>query len=1566
MSSRTMTPGEAWITRLCSSLHICVVQEVALALNIPMLKIDFNSSFIENGGDSLSSLNLQSSLRNLGIYVTFETILTAKSILELVHSVTSSRRHVPIDGGPWEYPNRTGNKRRPSVSSTCIDVRHRKRIRRASSSASTGGQQYPMTELQLAFIHSRISYPERNVILYQEVHKTGNIPALREAWKKVLKSEPIFRMRFEINESGGFMIQEENAKFDWEEIIVDSTEMLEQQTAGNADDLDEQDGLLLNRFKVVTFRERSYVIWRVHHALIDGHSQALLQEKLQKALTGQKIVSGPSFGEFALQLRALQERCKDIGKSYWSKQHQEHPAATSELLLPAPTPSSIDRSKHVQEFVRFNIDLPELSLFCKHIGITLSSVYSAAWALTISQFMDSDDVSFGSALCGRTLPIPGAESIVGPTINTLPVFIRIDRTVSVMDWLRYVLEQLAQLTSFQWTTSEHGVSRKFSTALNVQLAHPELCRTQYDPIEHPLGIVLSDVPLHVDIASNGSIQIGYHTTSYSSAQVEIIAETFRNALQVLQRPSVSMSECLGRVLPRTQATMLSRFGNWEAATTREDFYNEDLVSLFTKAVAACPEEIAVSRGSRQLTYQELDRKSSIVSERLRQYVHEGDVVCVHADRSLEWIIAIYGILKAEAVYCPFAEDMPSAVRDMNFQTAKARVFLTPTENTKQAKPESCEVCLSVEEIFSVGGPSAEAESRLTTSRRRPNSPAYLCFTSGSTGKPKGVLCRHRGLVAFQSDPEVRLFSRPKRKIAQVMSPNFDGSIHEIFSALSYGAELVLKDAFDPFGHIRSADSVILTPSVAKAMNPDDYPRLETVYLVGEAVPQKVCDDWASKKILYNMYGPTEATCGATIKRLYKGQPVTLGVPNVSTRIYILNKEKRLVPPGTIGEIYLAGVQVALGYVGRPAETKARFLTDTILPATCEYMYRTGDRGFWSESGQLIFLGRSDRQIKLRGFRVDLDDLEIRMLEAGCQVKAVAVAAQDDHLIAQVQPADIDLVAFKEALRKHIPPYAMPRHISAVDAFPLTAVGKLDYKKVISQASSPEESNSEERPLDHTERIIVMAVRDILGFPTEADVNLDASFADLGGHSIFYLQLSHRLAKILKRPVPLQLLLETPSLRALSTALRCSDANDDFHYRVPSHPLGEHGVSPIEKDWCEKHRVGSSSSFNVTFASRLDESVKIGRLKTSWDHVLRRHRILSSTYDLTTSTKALIFTGLRREYFPTPPTAEIVPTIDIDREINIAFDLHRDYLIKVLISPKCMLVVISHILCDYTTLKLLLHEVAETYEDRPLPVVRKEYSQVQVPIRPSPGKLAFWANYLSGAEQSLDLGFCSKPRATWAGTSRFGKIPMNTHRLLRTFATRHQVTMHQVALGAVAMAFTHHAKICDITLGAPYLNRHSEEEQNVVGLFLEPLPVRIYHDPTGSGTFIQSVKTASRAALSNAVPWHHLLSHLGINPAFPNHPIFEVMVTFHDVHDSVEFTLPGSKPIETWAQGAKFKLMAEFTARSDGALSLRLEYSTECFNEDEIRKVERLIRLALTGLAANEGFDDVRMRLRNAA
>ncbi|POS75433.1 D-alanine-poly(Phosphoribitol) ligase subunit 1 [Diaporthe helianthi] len=1572
---------------LTSRRESTVLSAISASIGVPVSQLDPGSSFIENGGDSMSSLRLQACLRAQGIGMSISSIFAASSLNEITQTP------YPILGaGMLPPPQPCSTRKRPSPNNFMLlskRARQQEDVRRAGRARDMIAIPHDTTEMQSSLLHSTQTNPFRNIIMYVEKHRPEDMLPLKQAWKQATDSEEIFRMRFEASGSHFLMTDRGESSFVWEEKLFDD-EALYNREIRHALPLAEP---FQCSFKAVTLRRKpgdpeqgngdeTTLIWLVHHAFIDGVSCDIIRSKIHRLLIGREVQPGPSYTDFSMKLRAIQLAGSESAAAFWKLQASRFPSPCTQMgfkrRVQEQNVDLVPPNRSVQDVelgqLHCECDFERLAAYSKNVSVTVPSLYYAAWGVVMARYADAECVSFGVVLSGRNLPIDGVESVIGPTLNTLPFHIRVDADSTTEQYSREVFTSSMDLMSFQWTTPAHGFARDFDSAINVRLESQPAAHTRFDPLEEPYSKVLSDVPLHIEVVQEGHIIFNYDTKRFSAAQIESVSSAFLDVLQSLAASgaNATIRSCMDSVIGQNHLVRLASLGNWTTRTTTTGSVKDDLVSLFARAAGQTPSAIAIRHGDQSLTYAELDTYSSMASRRLSTHVRPGEVVCVHADGTTDWIIAIYATLKAGAVYCPLDSTLPDAVRDANFVTSSAKVFLTGRRASKSDRPQSCQLSLSIQDLIDGLTPLAvvtSATGAFSSDQHvpRPDSNAYLCFTSGSTGKPKGVLCRHQGIVAFQRDFKVRLCARPGWKVAQFMSRGFDGSIHEIFSALSYGATLVLKDQSHPFDHLNSCDAVILTPSVANVLDPASFPGLKTVYLVGEAVPQQVCDSWAgyTGKEVYNMYGPTEATCGATIKVLVPNAPVSLGIPNRSTRIYILDKHQRLSPLGSVGEVYLAGVQVAAGYIGLPHETSERFSLDSVNPQyRDEQMYKTGDLGYWTDQGELMLIGRRDRQIKLRGFRIDLDDLEVRIRRADKSCTAAAVVLKGDQLVAMVQPGNLDVNNFRSLVRQHIPSYVLPRHIVAVDSFPTSPVGKRDDKAIIAMTCTETvEGATAETMSTSRGQVVVKALREALGLPAKVGIDHECSLRELGADSISALSLSHRLSRLLQYRVPIQLILNSTTVGCLAEALAALPVPEDSHGRTS---LGDDGVSAIEKEWWDKWERDphGTSSFNVSYACRLGPSVNTPRLASAWNTILRRHRILSCKYAFLESR------GLTRVYFEQPQKAEWREVIDVSHEINVPFDLTGQRLIRVLISPENMLLVCSHSICDLTTLKTLLREVATEYHGEKLAPIAKCYSQTTTPSTTA-RQLDFWSRYLEGYSKQppIWIGNGAKRRKNWSGLSQVFQIDRGLYQAMVCFSSLKKVTMHQLALGAVALALTCNVDTCDITLGAPFMNRNSEEDLDVVGLFLEPLPIRIRHASAPSPrdpSFIEVVKCSSRAALSQAMPWDQLLSYLGVKPDFPNHPIFDAMVTFHedDLQSRTVFPIDGVEHIPTWSDGAKFKLMAEFSPEPDKTLTLRLEYSTECFTGDDVQLVARLVTNALEALTKDEEYDNIVQRLRN--
>ena len=344
-------------------------------------------------------------------------------------------------------------------------------------------------------------------------------------------------------------------------------------------------------------------------------------------------------------------------------------------------------------------------------------------------------------LSGRDLPLAGVKEIIRPLINTHPLSVKIGPVLSASAFILSMMETLAELAEFQWTTLENGFFDDFDSALAVQLGQLEPPNDAIRPIGKTHTQQAIDVALSIMVEPDGRVPSIYHHQRHSKASMERLGACYYQALQMFLRENNNVHDILQGLVPLSSRDMLLKFGNCRSDRTTRASITQDLVKLFEQSAEKVPESVAVQEADQSLTYAGLDHAASLHAEHFSKVLSPGDIVAVHSDRSINRIVA------------------------------------------------------------------------------------YLCFTSGSTGIPKVVICTHEGLVAFQSQFKVRLYAQPGIKVSQIMSPAFDGSIHEIFSALSYGATLVLPQKDNLFGHWASVESAILAPSIARVLHPELYARL---------------------------------------------------------------------------------------------------------------------------------------------------------------------------------------------------------------------------------------------------------------------------------------------------------------------------------------------------------------------------------------------------------------------------------------------------------------------------------------------------------------------------------------------------------------------------------------------------------------------------------------------------------------------------------------------------------------------------------------------------------------------
>jgi amino acid adenylation domain-containing protein len=587
-------------------------------------------------------------------------------------------------------------------------------------------------------------------------------------------------------------------------------------------------------------------------------------------------------------------------------------------------------------------------------------------------------------------------------------------------------------------------------------------------------------------------------------------------------------------------------------TETNDLPDSTIVQAFEQQVARTPDAMAVVCAGRRLTFRELDQQSNQLARHLQTLgVQTETLVGIAVERSVNMLVGLLAILKAGGAYVPIDPSYPAQRIAMMIDNSRAPVILA-TERTKSRLPPGTPRVLSIDgEAEAIGTGSPEP----VPSAAKGKNLAYVIYTSGSTGKPKGVMIEHGNVVNFFAGMDQAIGAEPGVWLA-VTSISFDISVLELFWTLTRGFQVIIHgdegtqtipDEIRNHGvtHLQS------TPSLARmiALTPDGLAslgRLKKLLLGGEALSASLVHQLrqAFRGEMHNMYGPTETTVWSTTFPITEDlASIPIGKPIVNTQVYVLDSGLQPVAAGETGDLYIGGDGVVRGYWQRPDLTAEKFLGDPFRPGN--RMYCTGDIARFLPDGNLEFLGRADFQVKLRGFRIEIGEIEGALENQAGVGQAVVVArefksrtqSEDKRLVAYIVPkggTKLQVADLRAALAATLPEYMVPSHFVFLDSFPLTANGKIDRKALPDPSTIDiEASPAPELPRSEMERVIAQAWKDALAVD---DVGLNENFFDLGAHSLMVAEVHMQLQQMLGREISLVDLFQFPTVSALANHL----------------------------------------------------------------------------------------------------------------------------------------------------------------------------------------------------------------------------------------------------------------------------------------------------------------------------------------------------------------------------------------------------------------------------------------------
>ncbi|MGC4012795.1 MAG: amino acid adenylation domain-containing protein [Pseudomonas sp.] len=1034
---------------------------------------------------------------------------------------------------------------------------------------------YPLSPMQQGMLFHALDVPGSSLYVNQLRVDLDGLDEARflDAWRAVIARHANLRTGFLASAEAAplqFVLREVQLpvqSFDWRDQPV-SEQQLEQVADAQRNlgfDLAKPP---LQRLALVRLGERRYhLIWTCHHLLLDGWSSARLIGEVLALYRGETLpVPAAQYGDYIAWLHAQDGAA---GETFWRERLKDF----DEPTLLATACNAGFRDEPLRE-LHSRLDSAPLQRFAQAQRITLNTLVQGAWALLLQRYCGQRSVTFGATVAGRPASLPGAEESLGLFINTLPILHSPDDAQRVGDWLRQLQAFNLDVREFEHTPlydiqrwAGRGGQALFDSIIVFENFPMDaaLASSANDELRilghHPVDGTNYALALVASAGEQLDVRYTYRADRLSASQIEQLRGHFEHLLLTLvedaERP-------LGRVSQLADAerhALLQRFNDTEARFPAD----VQLQELIERQVAATPDALALQFADERLSYAQLNARANQLAHWLRgQGVGPDVLVGVAAERSLELVVALLGIVKAGGAYVPMDPDYPQERLQHMLSDSGVGLLLTQ-QHLLDRLPASDARRVCLDSQWSEIATASEQNPAIAGS---PQNLAYLIYTSGSTGKPKGAGNSHRALVNRLHWMQKAYALDASDRVLQKTPFSFDVSVWEFFWPLITGAALVVAAPGahrDPAALRQVIEAGQVTtlhfvPSMLQAFvasgELERCPSLLQVMCSGEALPYELQQQFRQRSSakLHNLYGPTEAAIDVSFWACDEDNArhvVPIGRPIDNLRLVLLDERLEPVPQGVAGELYIGGVGLARGYHARPGLTAERFVADPF--GSGERLYRTGDLARQREDGAIEYLGRLDHQVKIRGLRIELGEIEAR-LQAQPEVSEAVVVAKDGVLLAYVV-ASAEPEALRQALQGELPDYMVPSRIIALDAMPLSPNGKLD-RKALPDPQLGERLREYVAPRSDLEVELAGIWQHVLQVDR---VGLHDDFFELGGHSLLLTQVGLTLRQRLGLELPLHRLFELSNVEALAAWIetqRASSASAEEELDLMDELLGE--------------------------------------------------------------------------------------------------------------------------------------------------------------------------------------------------------------------------------------------------------------------------------------------------------------------------------------------------------------------------------------------------------------------------